>query len=661
MENPLTGFSWASLHLLRPYVLLLLLPFILLIIRLVKSKGSSQAWQKVCDPALLDYLLIGQTQPPRRWPLAFLAMSGLIAITALAGPVWKELPQPVFREQSALIVLLDLSRSMHAADLRPDRLTRAKQKLSDLLQQRKEGQTALIVFAGSAFVVTPLTSDTQTISGQLQGLNSDIMPRQGSRIDLAINKAIELLKRASIRHGDLLLIGDSARAGHPDKLADALATLTAAGHRLSVMAVGTADGAPINLTQGGFLKDRQGQIVISRLDETSMSQLADQGRGIYTPLTLGDNDLSRLAQRIKPEKWRSSADATTEKPSEGNRLNHDQWQEEGPWLLLLLLPFAALAFRRGWLLVIFTLPLLFMPEQSDASAWEKLWLNRDQQAQHMLQQDRYSEAAEHFDNPAWQAAAHYKAGQYEQALEALKGAERADDIYNRGNALARLGRIEEAIAAYDAALKRNPEHHDAAYNRQQLKQLQKQKEQKEQAQKEKQGQGEQQADSQQQQDGKNGQQQGSDNAEDRQQQNSASSTTGDGQKQASEAMSNSSRKEGSKEDRATSSSAMKDGEKPPAEAQNSIQDNAQKKQQETSEEQQAETQTTAQTETATEKKQTQNSDKTTEELNRMESNQAYEQWLRRVPDDPGGLLRRKFLYQYQQKKNARQSDEEQAW
>jgi len=646
MENPLTGFSWASLHLLRPYALLLLLPLILLIIRLVKSRGSSQAWQKVCDPALLDYLLIGQAQPPRRWPLVLLAMSGLIAITALAGPVWKELPQPVFREQSALIVLLDLSRSMHAADIHPDRLTRAKQKLSDLLQQRKEGQTALIVFAGSAFVVTPLTSDTQTISAQLQGLNSDIMPRQGSRIDLAINKAIELLKRASIRHGDLLLIGDSARAGHPNKLADALAALTAAGHRLSVMAAGTADGAPINLTQGGFLKDRQGQIVISKLDEASMSQLADQGRGIYTPLTLDDSDLSQLAQRIKPEKWRGNADATTKETSEGNRLNHDQWQEEGPWLLLLLLPFAALAFRRGWLLIVFTLPLLFMPEQSDASAWEKLWLNRDQQAQHMLQQDHYSEAAELFANPSWRATAHYKAGQYEQALEALKGAERVDDIYNRGNALARLGRIEEAIAAYDTVLKRNPEHHDAAYNRQQLEQLQKQKKQTEQEQKEKQEQGE--------------QQQGSGSDENTQQQNSASSTADDEQKQASEAMSNSSRKDGSEEKSATSSSTMKNGEKPPTEAQNSIQDNAQKKQQETSEEQQTE----AQTELATEKDQkneTQNSDKTTEELNRMESNQAYEQWLRRVPDDPGGLLRRKFLYQYQQQKSARQSDEEQAW
>ncbi|MCP4126391.1 MAG: VWA domain-containing protein, partial [Gammaproteobacteria bacterium] len=263
-----------ELQLLRPHWLLALLPLIWVLWRKWQNQGESQSWRTVCDHRLLPYLLVGEAGRSNRRPLLVAAIAGLLSIIALSGPVWKKLPQPVMREHSALVVALDLSRSMDAADLRPSRLERARLKLLDLLQMRREGQTALLVYAAQPFVVTPLTDDAGTIAAQISALSTSMMPSQGSRTDRVLVKAEQLLKNAGIRHGDILLITDGI-----DKKqgAQAFQQLASAGHRISILGVGTREGAPIPKPDGGFFKNSAGDIVVVKLKEMELQQLARQG------------------------------------------------------------------------------------------------------------------------------------------------------------------------------------------------------------------------------------------------------------------------------------------------------------------------------------------------------------------------------------------------
>jgi Ca-activated chloride channel family protein len=166
-------------HFLRPGWLTLLLPLAWLSWRLYRRAGSREVLSRFCDAALLPFLTeqIGGRQ--QRWRLLPFALAGLLAVVSLAGPTVARVPQPVFREQAALVVMLDLSRSMNAQDLAPSRLERARYKIRDLLAARQRGQTALVVYTDQAFIVTPLTDDVNTIVSQLEVMEPALMPSQG--------------------------------------------------------------------------------------------------------------------------------------------------------------------------------------------------------------------------------------------------------------------------------------------------------------------------------------------------------------------------------------------------------------------------------------------------------------------------------------------------
>ena len=330
----------STFHFLRPWWLMLFPLWLMLSLLLWRLRRGSDGWSALCDPALLGYLVGESTQKSRsRLALAGLMIAGVAAVIALAGPAWKQLPQPVFRANSALVIVLDLSQSMLAEDMRPSRLIRARQKLQDILNARREGQTGLIVFAGSAFDVVPLTTDNKAIMTMLQVLEPSMMPIQGSRASTALNRAMEMFKRGAIQKGSVVLLTDGVDA-------DAVVAsrkLVQAGHQLSVLGVGTEAGAPIpsQTGDGGFLKDSSGNIVIPQLKTSELRALADIGNGIYQPIRVDDLDVKSLPGLIP---------AQTEKTTKED-LQTDQWREEGPWLvLLLLLPLLLLVFRRGVLI-----------------------------------------------------------------------------------------------------------------------------------------------------------------------------------------------------------------------------------------------------------------------------------------------------------------------
>ncbi|EIJ43226.1 tetratricopeptide repeat protein,von Willebrand factor type A-like protein [Beggiatoa alba B18LD] len=651
--------NWTDFHFLRPYALLTFLPFIILLYFWFKRRQQSGQWASVCDPQLLPYLILPETRSANtHYTTLLIVLTGSLAIFALAGPTMERLPQPVFREQSALIITLDLSRSMLATDVKPSRLERARYKIADIVNRRQTGQTALLVFAGSAFVVTPLTDDKETILSQLSALTPNIMPIQGGRTDLALTKAVELLQQASVKTGQVLLITDEAESNHT---LNEIQKLTNLGYQLSIFGVGTPEGAPIPITKEGFLKDNQGNIVIPTLDEAHLMQLTTQGNGIYQRLAIDDSDTNALFALID-QGLHQKSNATTQEA----QLHVERWYELGTYLLLLALPFSAFAFRRGYFVIIpltigilslhLSPPVYAEEAQAKSSIWQNLWATPDQQASQALQTGDAKTAATLFDNPEWKAAAHYKAGEYEQALQNLETLNTPTSLYNKGNTLTKLGKYEEAHNAYEQALAQDPSLEDARYNKEQVKKfLEEQKKQAEQNKQDKNQASDKQDKNNDKKDPDNSSQ-GQQNAEqqgNKEGDNAQNSPKDAGQQNQSQAE-NGEKKQDEPSNDSESQQSATDGQNTQSDKQANASEQktlADKEKEQQAKAQQQASATDAQSEEKPETDKTANavSSETTKPMS--EEQTAQEQWLRRIPDDPSGLLRRKFRYQYSQQQN----------
>lgn len=580
----------ADFHWLRPEWLWALPLIVLMTLALVRRRLAPGSWQRIIDPALAPFILSRSQVKGLNYRWWLILIGGVLAVLALAGPSWNRVEQPVFRSVQALVIALDLSRSMDAQDLTPSRLTRARLKILDILERRRSGQTALVVYSSNAFTVTPLTTDADTVAALVNSLSTDIMPSRGSYPVAAINKSRRLLEQAGAAFGEVLLITDGGTSPAAERAAE---DLRSAGYSLSVLGVGTVAGAPIPRVGGGFVADRSGNIVVPRLEEAALRSLAAAGGGRFATLSTDDRDIDIL---LSGEVGIASASDES--------LATDQWQEEGPWLLLILVPIAAMAFRRGLvlLLLVFLLPVA---EPVYAFGWQDLWLTRDQQAQRQLDEGNAMEAGELFEDPIWQAVAKYRAGEYGPSAAGFSGQEDIDNLYNLGNAMARLGELETAIDAYEQVLEVDPNMEDALYNRDLVKDLL-----------------EQSADSQ-------GGEQGN--------QENASESGGGAQQSEGQSQSDQSGQEGATGDPgAEGESSVRDQEDVNQDDLDAIQAEleraAQEAQQHSGEAQELEGMSQVDAEAM---------------RRAQEQRQAMEQWLRRIPNDPGGLLRRKFRYQYQ--------------
>ena len=564
-----------ALHFIRPLWLILLPLVVILPWAWKRTRRPAGDWARVCDPHLLRWLSVRQvtehSKPRSFWPAA---LALLIVILALAGPSWQKLPDTSFSARDARVIVLDLSRSMLAQDLRPDRLTRARFRLADLLVSTEEGQVGLVSYAGDAYVVSPLTSDMNTVANLLPALRPDIIPVSGSRADIALEMAAALLERSGLSRGEVLLVTDSASSRDAAKARE----LRNKGIITSVLAAGTPDGAPIP-SGGGFVSDRAGNVVIARMDRAELQSLAEAGGGVYTELG-SDVSGSSLWLEQDGSEFARRDDALGER-----------WKDAGPWLVLLLLPLGLAGFRRG---LFFVAPLLMLngltvPTEVNAGWWADAWQTKDQQAYQALLGEDAEKAAALAQDPQLSGEAWYRMGEYSNALDAWAAEGSADAHYNRGNALAQLGEFDAAIEAYDQALAIDPGMEDALLNRALVEEM---KEQEQQQQEGDQG------DSQ---DGESSEQQEGDQSE------------------------QSESEQGEEGESAESEQGEQEGEP--------------------SEQEQSDSESEQQMEAA--------------EAWTEEDAQAMEQWLRRIPDDPGGLLRRKFRNQHQRR--GAPEDESESW
>ncbi|MGB0295596.1 MAG: VWA domain-containing protein [bacterium] len=442
----------SEFHFLRVEWLWLLPLWGLVLWFLPKIQSSQIDWAQWIAPHLQRLFVVpSQISQHRKKQLQVsFALIWILSTLALAGPAWERLPQPLLVRDQARVILLDLSYSMLATDLQPNRLERARYKIEDLLNRFQEGQTAIVLYAGDAHTLVPLTEDVETIRTLLPSLHPSLMPVRGSRPDLAFENVIEMLNQVDIRNSHLVWITD----GIDDQQVKPLQNLLSSQrHKLTVLAVGTPSGAPIVLEKGNYLKDTNNNIVIPQLDLAPLRAVAEALGGQVLPVQYDDSDLERLvASEEKDQGFQEQEE----------ELTTDRWREEGPWLFVLLLPLVAMIFRRGWL---FVLVLTSWPSLSQAWEWRDFFINDNQRAYELLEEGQAAEAAQTFDDSTWQGIASYKAQEYEEALQYWSNEESPITSYNRGNALARNGKLPEALEAYDRALAAKPDWEDAKFNR----------------------------------------------------------------------------------------------------------------------------------------------------------------------------------------------------
>jgi len=596
--------DFSQLHLLRPLALLGLLPALIAVALAQWRKRSAGNWEKIINPALLPYLMQGETNKKQRGML-WVLLAWIITCFALAGPSWQQLPQPVHKKDAALILIMDLSPSMLAEDVKPSRLERARYKLIDILKNRSEGFSALVVYGGAAYTLTPLTEDSNTIISLVPVLHPTLLPEYGSNTEDAIETALELAVNGGYQQGDLLLITDGVS---PSAFNTIQSMISKAGKfRLSILGVGTQQGAPIPTGAGGFAKDRNGAIIIPKLSAASLQMLAQKNGGIYASMSADDSDIEALL-------------ATTEElfPDATKELERsfDLWDDQGFWLAFLLLPIILLSFRKGNIAVILLAPMLFS-DPASALGWQDLWKTADQQASEALESGDAASAQSLFKNRQWRGSAAYNAEDYDSAINEFLDFDDADSHYNRGNALAHSGDLDAAIEAYNQALAQNPDMEDAKANKVLLEQLKQEQEQQ---------------DSDNSEDSDSEQSDSQDSQDSQPQDSDSDSEPQDSQDQQPQDQEQSDPQDPQQQDPSDQEPDAKDGEPEESEEQESQQEKAQREQEKAEE-------------------QEQNAVEPTEEESEAEkqAQQELEQWLRRVPDDPGGLLREKFRYQSRQR------------
>lgn len=426
-------------HFLRPWWLLGLIIPAAVYVFTYKNSQIQSAWQKVCDKNLLDYLLIKNNGTKGYKASVSAALITLFLVMALAGPTWLKKENPALSVENPVMILLNMSGEMWNKDVSPSRIERAKYVIKDLTKSLKNTESGLIVYSKEPFMITPLTEDTSLIDNIMSALQLDIMPQDGDRLDRAIELAVSRMQKTGLPHGNLIVITSNV------------------GERFDAALTGASQasdaGFDVNIVN------------ISKTTNDKLQMVADKGNGLYLNY---QQSLAPLIQKIN--------DITAKEIKQSKNMQ-TVWEDMGWYLLWLPALLFLFSFRRGAFVIIWG---CFFNIYTAEASW---FLNDNQEALHDFEKQNYAEAAEKFTDTQWKGAAAYKNGDYEAAYENFLQKTDATALYNQGNALAKGGKIAEAIKKYEEALQKQPDFADAKFNLEYLKKQQQQKNQQNQQQK----------------------------------------------------------------------------------------------------------------------------------------------------------------------------------
>jgi len=434
-----------ALHFLQPHWFWLLAAVPILLFSLRFNEDIRARWRRYIDSELLEHLIVSPVRSWRLRPIHTLCALIALGSIALAGPTWRREQPPFTEDKAPLVIALDLSQTMDAIDLDPTRLERAKLKIRDLLKERLGGRTALFVYAGSAHMVLPFTTDHSLFELYLSSLSTSLMPRSGKNTTHALD-AIEDFLKDETDPGTILFVTDGVEPQALQAFRQFLLR-NAEKNDILVMGVGTSAGGPVRTYGNRFLTDSAGRRVYAKLDVNALRKLKQFGIEAIS-LTFNDDDIRWIQRRVQHH-----LQAVQEVDSKTRSI------DEGYWLTIPIAGIAAFSFRRGWsvrwtsaaLAFVFVLP----PTPTEQRFhWMNLWLTADQQGRYYFERGAFEEAAKHFEDPIWRGVALERTGDFDDAINAFALSDSAEAWYNQGNALAHLGKYSEAVEAYSQALER---------------------------------------------------------------------------------------------------------------------------------------------------------------------------------------------------------------
>lgn len=611
---------WQDFHFLRPYWLLALVIPVLLFGMIMGKTYVQSAWSKVCDKNLLDFLLVKGSGQKGNYLKYSMPLSALFLVIALAGPTWMKKDNPALSMDNPVMILLNMSGEMWNKDVSPNRISRAKYVVKDLTSTLKNTESGLIVYSREPFVITPLTEDGAIIDNLLPALEMNIMPQDGDRLDRAVDLATERMKNVGFSNGNIIVL--TSNIG--ERFDKVLESAAKASH----------EGFDVNI------------INMNSVENDKLKMVANKGNGVYLSY---NQSLSSLIDKIN--------DITMKEIKQSQNMQ-TVWTDSGWYFLWFPLILLLGYFRRG-LIFLFILGMFEAYSNTASANW---FLNNNQQGLKNFEKQNYDVAADKFTDQRWKGAALYKKGDYAAAYESFSKKDDAVALYNQGNALAKMGKIDEAIKKYEEALQKKQKFPDAKFN---LEYLKKQKQQKQQSQQKDNKQNEQQNEKNTQQNAEqNEQQDKKDDLQKKQSENQDSSMT-DSKKNPSQAESSKERSEDVSKDNEDSEQQSSEIDK----SQQKENESSSKKENNASKEQSQKQQTDAsdkngeqndnknisdikedEAQKTDEKKELSISAGDENQKNKREKIKAKMQKFRQVPEDKGGLLRAFIQKEYARKR-----------
>ncbi len=461
-------------------LLLWLVPF-LAAFYLWSFRRRAQLLEKFASHEMLARLLPSVSRSRQRTKAALLSTAVVMVILALLRPQWGFHWEEITRRGVDIMVAVDVSQSMLAEDVSPNRLERAKRELEDLLDILEGDRIGLIAFAGEAWVQCPLTLDYGAFAMFLDYLDPDLIPVPGTAIAQAIELAQESFVEQSSASRALILVTDGE--DHLGNVMEAARKAKEAGIQIYTIGIGADQGAPIPSPDGeGFIQDRNGEVVMTRLDENTLQRVAVETGGAYVRSTSGNLDL----ERIYTEGIRASLEATELKST-----RQKKWEERFQWplfvavLILFLEPFVSergRSRRRRTTPAVAATLLLLCTWSPQASAG-LLGSSTLQKALQAYESEDYETALQLFTDAGIERPndplidynmgnAYYKTRRFQEAetsylrviARTADNALRERAYYNLGNTAFRQGKLDQAVEYYQEALKLDPNDMDAKRN-----------------------------------------------------------------------------------------------------------------------------------------------------------------------------------------------------
>lgn len=447
-------FTLEQFHFLRPHFLWALIPVVVLLLLQIAALNEVIKWRRFIPKHLRPFMIQkGNHTVSFVWSLALLSALA-IAVIGLSGPAWEKIELPGKTLESPMVLVLDMSQSMMATDIQPNRLERAKFKIDDLLAAKPGARVALVGFAGSAHVIIPLTDDYDLVKSHSNELTPNIMPLSGTDLFSGLQLAKDICSNIAAP-ATFVVMTDAV-----DSTAfDALQRITT-GENIHVkfMPFNTTFGATIpSRNPKRPMRDGKGREVHSSLDLEVLQQINSLEQVEVQELTLDASDVESIAEYVQ----------THLKFTDESEEKEDDWQDKGLYCMLPLLFLVLMYFRKG--MAIFTVALLTSCSADFEPA--DLFLTKDYQGQLQYDKLNFSKAADLYESPLHKGVSYYKDEAYKEAIFYFEKDTTAKGKYNLGLAYYKVGDYAAAALAFEKAIALDPNFEPAKNNRTQIQKL----------------------------------------------------------------------------------------------------------------------------------------------------------------------------------------------